>query len=194
MSNTGCRRDDALSVNELKALVRTVPDFPAQGIRFRDVTTLIAHGPGLASTIAHLVRMAEGAIGESARFEAVAGIEARGFVFGAALAARMGTGFVPLRKAGKLPVETISCDYQLEYGAARLEMDPSMVNPGESVLLVDDLIATGGTAIAAARLLRRAGAVVEHALFVIDLPDLGGAEALRTQNVKAHALIEFAGH
>ena len=181
--------DAPLSPAELKALVRTIVDFPARGIRFRDVTTLIAHGPGFASTLAHLAHRAE-----EARAEAVAGIEARGFIFGAALAARMGTGFVPLRKPGKLPVETISCDYELEYGAARLELDPSMIDNGERVLLVDDLIATGGTALAATRLLRQAGAVIEHALFVIDLPDLGGAEALRAENVEAHSLITFEGH
>ena len=125
---------------------------------------------------------------------AVAGIEARGFVFGAALAVRLGVGFVPLRKAGKLPVETIAIDYALEYGSARLEMDPDAVEPGERVLLVDDLIATGGTALAGTQLLRQAGAIVEQALFVIDLPVLGGADALRAHNVEAAALIHYSGH
>ena len=178
-----------LSPQELKSLVRTVPDFPAPGILFRDITTLIAHGSGLSSTIEHLAAMAE-----DARAEAVAGIEARGFMFGVALAVRMGLGFVPLRKAGKLPVETIATQYELEYGTASLEMDPSAVDPGERVILVDDLIATGGTSLAGIRLLRRASAIVDHALFVIDLPDLGGASALALEGVNSHFLIDFPGH
>ena len=182
-----------LSSDELKALVRTIPDFPAKGIQFRDITPLIAHGAGLASTIEHLAACAQDVAGGDP-FGAVAGIEARGFMFGAALAIRLGTGFVPLRKAGKLPVETISTAYALEYGEARLEMDPGAVGEGERILLVDDLIATGGTALAATRLIRHARAAVSHALFVIDLPDLGGARALRDAEVEPHALMAFAGH
>jgi adenine phosphoribosyltransferase len=178
-----------LSPAEIKALIRTIPDFPAAGIQFRDITTLIAHGEGLAATIDHLVERAI-----KARPAAVAGIEARGFIFGAAIAARLRLGFVPLRKAGKLPGETIGIDYALEYGAARIELDPSAIDKGERVLLVDDLIATGGTALAGAELLRQAGAVVDHALFVIDLPDLGGADALRAAGVHAEALVDFPGH
>jgi adenine phosphoribosyltransferase len=178
-----------LTPDDIKALVRTVPDFPAAGILFRDITTLIAHGQGLAATIDHLVERAS-----RTGAETVAGIEARGFIFGAAIAARLGLGFIPLRKAGKLPVPAIGIDYALEYGAARLELDPGAIDQGERVLLVDDLIATGGTALAGAALLRRAGATVEHALFVIDLPDLGGAEALRAQGIAAEALIDFPGH
>ena len=179
----------AMSPEAIKTLIRTIPDFPARGIEFRDITTLIAHGEGLAATIDHLVERAE-----RTGAAAVAGIEARGFIFGAAIAARMGLGFVPLRKAGKLPVATIGIDYALEYGAARIELDPGAIEPGERVLLVDDLIATGGTALAGVELLRRAGAVVEHALFVIDLPDLRGAEALRAAGVRAEALVDFPGH
>jgi adenine phosphoribosyltransferase len=178
-----------LSPADIKGLVRTIPDFPAAGIQFRDITTLIAHGEGLAATIDHLVERAA-----ATRSSAVAGIEARGFIFGAAIAARLGLGFVPLRKAGKLPVATIGVDYALEYGAARIELDPGAIDPGERVLLVDDLIATGGTALAGAQLLREAGATVEHALFVIDLPDLGGADALRAAGVASEALIDFPGH
>ena len=174
---------------DIKALVRTVPDFPAAGIQFRDITTLIAHGAGLAATIDHLVERAGGA-----GAAAVAGIEARGFIFGTAIAARLRLGFVPLRKAGKLPCKTIGIDYALEYGHARIELDPDAVGQGERVLLVDDLIATGGTALAGVELLRQAGAVVDHALFVIDLPDLGGAEALRAAGVTAEALFGFPGH
>jgi adenine phosphoribosyltransferase len=178
-----------LTPADIKALVRTIPDFPATGIQFRDITTLIAHGAGFAATIDHLVERAA-----KTSPSAVAGIEARGFIFGAAIAARLGLGFIPLRKAGKLPVATIGVDYALEYGAARIELDPGAIAPGERVLLVDDLIATGGTALAGAQLLRQAGATVEHALFVIDLPDLGGADGLRGSGVRADALIDFAGH
>ena len=174
---------------ELKGLIRTIPDFPAAGIQFRDITTLIAHGEGLAATVDHLVERAL-----QTQPDAVAGIEARGFIFGAAVAARLGLGFVPLRKAGKLPVETIGIDYALEYGSARLELDPGAIDAGERVLLVDDLLATGGTALAGAQLLRQAEAVVDHALFVIDLPDLGGGEALRAAGNEAEALFDFPGH
>ena len=178
-----------MTPGDIKALIRTIPDFPAAGIQFRDITTLIAHGEGLAATIDHLVERA----GRGAP-AAVAGIEARGFIFGAAIAARLRLGFLPLRKAGKLPGETIGIDYALEYGAARIELDPGAIDPGEKVLLVDDLIATGGTALAGVELLRQAGAVVDHALFVIDLPDLGGADALRAAGVAAWALVDFPGH
>ncbi len=178
-----------LSREELKALVRTVPDFPAAGIQFRDITPLIAHGEGLAATIEHLADMAG-----AARASALAGIEARGFVFGAALAIRLGVGFVLLRKAGKLPVPTISTAYDLEYGSASMELDPGVVQPGERVILMDDLLATGGTALAGISLLRRAGVMVEHALFVIELPELGGRAALQSEGVEAHALMAFEGH
>jgi adenine phosphoribosyltransferase len=175
--------------DEIKALIRTVPDFPAPGIAFRDITSLIAHGAGFASTIDHMVEAAR----ESGA-AAVAGIEARGFIFGAAIAARLGLGFVPLRKAGKLPVATLGIDYALEYGSARLELDPTLVDAGEPVLLVDDLIATGGTALAGAELLRQAGARVDRALFVIDLPELGGAAKLRAAGITTWALVDFPGH
>lgn len=178
-----------MTPEEIKALIRTVPDFPAPGIAFRDISTLVAHGSGFAATIDQLAEAARG-FGAAA----VAGIEARGFVFAAAIAARLGLGFVPLRKAGKLPVAALGVDYALEYGNARLELDPTLIDDGEAVLLVDDLIATGGTALAGAQLLREAGARVDHALFVIDLPELGGAEKLRAAGVGTWALLDFAGH
>jgi adenine phosphoribosyltransferase len=174
---------------EIKALVRTVPDFPSPGIQFRDITTLISHPEGFAATIEHMVEAAR-----PAQASAVAGIEARGFLFGAAIAARLGLGFVPLRKPGKLPVPTIGVDYALEYGQARLELDPTLIAEGVPVLLVDDLLATGGTASAGAELLRRAGARVDHALFVIDLPELGGSGTLRRAGIEPWALIAFEGH
>jgi len=174
---------------EIRALVRTVPDFPAPGIQFRDITTLISHPEGFAATIDYLVEAAR-----PAHPSAVAGIEARGFLFGAAIAARLGLGFIPLRKAGKLPVATIGVDYALEYGQARLELDPTLVVNNEPVLLVDDLLATGGTALAGAQLLREAGARVDQALFVIDLPELGGGRKLRQAGIEPWALIAFDGH
>ena len=178
-----------MSVEDLKALVRTVPDFPQPGIQFRDITTLIGHPQGLASSVAHLAKLAE-----AAGAQKIAGMEARGFIFGAAVAVELGIGFVPVRKPGKLPVETIGIDYDLEYGTDRLEIDPGAVSDGERVVIVDDLIATGGTALAAASLLRKAGATVDHALFVIDLPDLTGADKLREAGVTVEVLMHFAGH
>lgn len=173
---------------ELKALVRTVPDFPRKGIQFRDITTLLADGRGLTAAVEQISQRAN-AVGCSA----IAGIEARGFIFGAAVASLLMLGFVPVRKPGKLPVPTIGIDYELEYGVSRLEIDPALIEPGERVIVVDDLIATGGTALAAARLLRQAGAVVDRALFVIDLPDLGGAQLLRDNGIEVEALIAFEG-
>jgi len=126
--------------------------------------------------------------------QAIAGLEARGFIFGAAVAARLGLPFIPVRKPGKLPVPVLAIDYALEYGTDTLEVDPGAVAQGQKVVIVDDLIATGGTACAALTLLRRAGAVVEEALFVIDLPDLGGAERLRAQGVTVRPIMDFPGH
>ena len=173
----------------LKSLIRTVPDFPAPGIQFRDITTLLGHGEGLAATMRHLASAAH-----DAQAQAIAGMEARGFIFGTGVAVELGIGFVPVRKPGKLPVTTIGVDYALEYGTDRLEIDPTAIAPGQRVVIVDDLIATGGTALAAAELLRQAGATVEQALFVIDLPDLGGAERLRAAGIAVGALMAFGGH
>ena len=182
-----------MSPEQLKALIRTVPDFPAKGIQFRDITTLLADGGGLNSAIESMATIARG-LNDVRPIEAIAGIEARGFIFGTGLALLLGVGFIPLRKPGKLPVDTISEDYALEYGNARLELDPAIIVAGQNILLVDDLLATGGTAMAGARLLRRAGAICDHALFLIDLPDLGGAKALSGNAIAAHSLMEFAGH
>ncbi|MBT8388482.1 MAG: adenine phosphoribosyltransferase [Altererythrobacter sp.] len=173
---------------ELKSLIRTVPDFPEAGIQFRDITTLIGHPLGLAATVRHLAERAK-----ACGAEAIAGMEARGFIFGAAVAVELELGFIPVRKPGKLPIETIGIDYALEYGTDRLEIDPGAIPHGQTVVIVDDLIATGGTASAAAQLLRQAGATIYDALFVIDLPDLGGAQRLRDASVKVSTLMEFEG-
>jgi adenine phosphoribosyltransferase len=173
--------------DDLKALVRTIEDFPKPGIQFRDITTLLLDRDGFFDTIERL------ADSVSERPDLIAAIEARGFVIGAALAARLGCGLLLIRKDGKLPGETIAEDYALEYGTDRLQMHVDACAPGAQVLLADDLIATGGTALAAARLVRRAGGVVTQARFVIDLPDLGGASALRAEGIAVDSLMEFAG-
>jgi adenine phosphoribosyltransferase len=177
-----------MTPDELKSLIRTVPDFPEAGIQFRDITTLIGHPLGLAATVRHLAERAK-----ACGAEAIAGMEARGFIFGAAVAVELELGFIPVRKPGKLPIETIGIDYALEYGTDRLEIDPGAIQHGQNVVIVDDLIATGGTALAAAQLLRQAGATIDDGLFVIDLPDLGGAQKLRDASVEVSTLMEFEG-
>ena len=172
---------------DLKALVRTIADFPKPGIQFRDVTTLLLDSGGLARTVDALAETVDGPV------DLVAAIEARGFAIGGALAVRLGAGLLLIRKDGKLPGATIAEDYALEYGSDRLTMHVDACAPGAKVLLADDLIATGGTALAAARLVRRAGGEVTGARFLIDLPDLGGAEALRAEGIDVASLIEFEG-
>jgi adenine phosphoribosyltransferase len=171
---------------DLRALIRTVPDFPKPGIQFRDITTLLLDARGFAASVERLAPRGE-------KPDLIAGIDARGFVFAAALAHRLGTGLLLIRKDGKLPGQTIAEDYALEYGTGRLAMHIDACAPGARVLLVDDLIATGGTALAAVRLIRRAGASVPGAAFVIDLPDLGGADRLRGEGVAVHSLVAFEG-
>lgn len=178
-----------MTLDELKGLVRSIPDFPKPGIQFRDITTLIGHGDGFAAAVAYLAERVQ-AVGA----EAVAGIEARGFIFGAAVASGLRLPFLPIRKPGKLPVPVLAIDYALEYGTDTLEIDPDAVQSGGRVVLIDDLVATGGTAAAATELLVRAGAEIDHALFVINLPDLGGAERLRKKGISVEALIDFPGH
>jgi adenine phosphoribosyltransferase len=180
--------NDDLATQDLKALVRTIPDFPKPGIQFRDVTTLLLSADGLATAVARMAESVEGPV------DLVAGIEARGFLFAAALAIPLRAGVLLIRKAGKLPGATIAEDYALEYGQDRIAMHADACAPGARVLVVDDLIATGGTARAAVRLLRRAGAVTTQARFLIDLPDLGGAAALQADGIDAQALMAFPGH
>jgi adenine phosphoribosyltransferase len=174
--------------DDFAALIRTIPDFPRPGIQFRDITTLLLNGPGFARSIA---AMAEAL---TSRPDAIAAIEARGFLFGAALAARLECGLVLLRKRNKLPGRVTGINYALEYGEDRLEMHADAISPGSHILLVDDLVATGGTALAAAELIRSAGADVSQASFVIDLPDLGGADRLRAAGIRVSALVSFPGH
>lgn len=177
-----------MTEDDLKQLIRTVPDFPKPGIQFRDITTLIGHGPGFSAAISMLSERAK-----VAGAEVISGIEARGFIIGAAVAARLGLGFVPLRKPGKLPVPALTVDYALEYGTDTLEIDPDAVREGQRIVLIDDLIATGGTALAGLQLLRKAGARVDHALFLVDLPDLGGSAKLQDTGLTVDALVSFPG-
>ncbi|MGN5374804.1 adenine phosphoribosyltransferase [Sphingomonas hankookensis] len=179
---------DGVGPAELVRRIRTIPDFPKPGIRFRDITTLILDPEGLRLAVEGMVAAVEGPI------DLVAGIEARGFVFAPAVALALGAGVVLIRKDGKLPGATIAEDYALEYGTDRIAIHADACTPGARVLLVDDLIATGGTARAAVRLLRKAGATVEQAAFAIDLPDLGGAAALRAEGIGVSALVAFPGH
>jgi adenine phosphoribosyltransferase len=173
---------------DIRDRIRTIPDFPKPGIMFRDITTLLLDPEGLRLTIERLAEQVEGQV------DLVAGIEARGFLFGAALAYRLGTGVLLIRKDGKLPGATIAEDYALEYGTDRIAIHADACAPGARVLLIDDLIATGGTARAAVRLLRKAGAEVTQAAFVVDLPELGGADALRGDGIAVRALVAFEGH
>ncbi len=174
--------------DDLKALIRTIPDFPKPGIMFRDITTLLLDAQGFAACIERMAAAVNGPI------DLVAGIEARGFLFAAALAVPLKAGVLLIRKDGKLPGATIAEDYALEYGTDRIAMHEDACAPGAHVLLVDDLIATGGTARAAVRLLRKAGAIVSQVQFVIDLPELGGADALREDGLEVISLVAFEGH
>lgn len=172
----------------IKSRIRTVPHYPKQGIMFRDITTLLKDPVGFRVTITELVNRYSGM-----KIDKVAGIEARGFIIGAALAFQLGLGFVPIRKKGKLPAETIGHDYELEYGTDRIEMHVDAVRKGDHVLLVDDLIATGGTAEAAVKLIEKMGGKIVECGFVIDLPDLGGRKRLEKHGHKVFALCEFEG-
>lgn len=173
----------------LKDTIRTIPDFPKPGIMFRDITTLMTNRRAFAEAVIRL-----SAPYQDAFVDNVVGIEARGFVFGAAVAFELNSGFVPVRKKGKLPFDTYEQDYELEYGTDVLELHADAVRGQEKVLLIDDLIATGGTAEAAIKVLRKAGAHVIGAAFVIDLPDLGGRKRLEQMGVPVTTLVQFEGH
>lgn len=172
----------------IKSRIRTVPHYPKQGVMFRDITTLLKDAVGFRLTVDELVRRYK-----DVKIDKIAGIEARGFILGAPLAYALGKGFVTIRKKGKLPAATIGHDYALEYGTDRIEIHTDAIEKGEKVLLVDDLIATGGTAEATCKLIENMGGKIVECCFVIDLPDLGGRKRLEKHGQKVFALCEFEG-
>jgi len=172
----------------IKSLIRTISDHPKPGIQFRDITTLLADPEGFQQVIDTFYERYK-----NQKIDKIVGIEARGFIIGAALAYKLGVGFVPVRKAGKLPSETMGHDYVLEYGTDRVEIHSDAIAQGEAILLVDDLIATGGTAEATAALIQKLGGAVTECAFVIDLPDLGGVQRLQKLGLQSFALCEFEG-
>ena len=176
-------------VHDLKASVRTIPDYPKPGILFRDITTLLGDARSFRRAVDELVHPWAGS-----KIDKVAGMEARGFINGGAVAHQVSAGFVPIRKKGKLPHSTVRIAYSLEYGVDEMEIHTDAIGQDERVILVDDLIATGGTAVAATNLLRQMGAHIVAACFIIDLPDLGGAQKLRDLGVEVRTLISFEGH
>jgi adenine phosphoribosyltransferase len=175
--------------DDLKASVRAIHDYPKPGIIFRDITTLLGNAWAFRRAVDELVQPWAGS-----KIDKVAGMEARGFILGGAVAHQVSAGFVPIRKKGKLPHTTVRIAYSLEYGIDEMEMHVDAVNPGERIILVDDLIATGGTAEAAVRLLRQRGVEVLAALFIVDLPELGGAKRLVDAGVPVRTLLRFEGH
>ncbi|PHM47779.1 adenine phosphoribosyltransferase [Xenorhabdus miraniensis] len=180
---------NAQQLQFIKDSIETIPDYPKAGILFRDITTLLDNPAAYQATIDLLVERYQGK-----GITKIVGTEARGFLFGAPVALRLGVGFVPVRKKGKLPRETLSETYDLEYGTDTLEIHKSSIHEGDKVLVVDDLLATGGTIEATVSLIRRLGGKVSEAAFIIGLPDLGGIERLKKQGVDSYAIIEFSGH
>ena len=180
---------DASTLAQLKEAIRTIPDYPKPGILFRDITTLLGNARAFRRAVDELVHPYAGA-----KVDQVAGIEARGFILGGAIAHQISAGFVPIRKKGKLPHETVRVAYSLEYGVDEMEMHKDAVKPGQKVILVDDLIATGGTAEGAVKLLRQMGADIVAACFIVDLPDLGGRAKLEALGVDVRTLVAYEGH
>ena len=174
---------------DFKSVIRTIPDYPKAGIMFRDITTLLGHPRAFRAAVDQLVQPYAGM-----KIDKVAGLEARGFILGGAVAHQLCLGFVPVRKKGKLPHTVLGEDYALEYGTDRVEIHTDAITKGDKVLLIDDLIATGGTAMAGIKLLERAGAEVVGCSFVIDLPELGGSDKLRALGKPVSALISYEGH
>ena len=172
---------------DLKNHIRTIPDFPKKGIMFRDVTTLMKNGESFKYTIDQLYEKYSGQ-----KIDKIVGIESRGFIFGGALAYKLGIGFVPVRKPGKLPGEKVRVEYELEYGKDALEIHKDAILPGENVLIIDDLIATGGTCLAAISLVEKLNGNIVGCAFVVDLPELKGKEKL--SNYQLFNLVEFEGH
>lgn len=175
--------------DDLRNSIRNIPDYPKPGIMFRDITTLLGNARAFRRAVDELVQPWAGM-----KIDKVAGMEARGFILGGAVAHQVSAGFIPIRKKGKLPHKRVTIAYSLEYGLDEMEMHEDAVSKGERVILVDDLIATGGTAEGAVKLLRQMGADVLAACFVIDLPELGGAAKLRAMDVPVRTLISFEGH
>jgi len=175
--------------DNLRDAIRTIPDYPKAGILFRDITTLLGDARAFRRAVDELVQPWAGL-----KIDKVAGMEARGFILGGAVAHQLSAGFVPIRKKGKLPFSTVSIAYSLEYGLDEMEVHVDAVKPGEKVILIDDLIATGGTATGAVQLLQKLGAEVVAACFVVDLPDLGGAAKIEALGVPVRTLVAFAGH
>ncbi len=174
----------------IKSRIRTIPDYPKKGIMFRDITTLIKDPVGFRLVIDNFTqRYVKG----DTRFDIIVGIESRGFIIGGALSYTLGMGFVPIRKKGKLPAETVKQEYELEYGTDIIEMHTDSISKGDRVLLVDDLIATGGTALASAELIEKMGGEIAEMAFIVNLPDVGGYEKLKAKNYNVFALTEFEG-
>jgi adenine phosphoribosyltransferase len=178
-----------VTLQEIRESIRTIPDYPKPGIEFRDITTLLGNARAFRAVVDQLVKP-----WKDAGVNRVAGIEARGFILGGAVAHQLAAGFVPIRKKGKLPHATVRVAYSLEYGLDEMEMHEDAVARGERIILIDDLIATGGTAEAAVKLLRRLGAEILGACFVIDLPALGGSRRLEALGVPVRTLVCFEGH
>ncbi|OTA21298.1 adenine phosphoribosyltransferase [Xenorhabdus beddingii] len=180
---------NAQQLQFIKDSIETIPDYPKAGILFRDITTLLDNPTAYQAAIDLLVERYQGT-----GITKIVGTEARGFLFGAPVALRLGVGFIPVRKKGKLPRETLSETYDLEYGTDTLEIHKSSIHEGDKVLVIDDLLATGGTIEATANLIRRLGGEVSEAAFIIGLPDLGGVERLKKQGIESYTIVEFPGH
>jgi adenine phosphoribosyltransferase len=175
---------------QIKSLIRTIPDYPKKGIMFRDITTLIKDPVGFRLIIDSLTQHY---VKEHTEFDIIAGIESRGFIIGGALSYSLGKGFLPIRKKGKLPAEVICHEYELEYGTDTIEIHKDAVNKGDRVLIVDDLCATGGTALAAIALIEKLEGVVSEVAFIVDLPDLKGSKKIKDKGYSVHTLVEFEG-
>ena len=177
-----------MSLTSLKEKIRTIPDFPKKGIMFRDITTLIKDAEGFKEVIDIFTKRYKGM-----EIDYIVGVEARGFILGGALAYNLGKGFIPVRKPGKLPYKSLSHEYELEYGVGTLEIHADALKKGDKVLIVDDLLATGGTALASAELVEKLGGIVVEMAFVVDLPDLDGGKKIKTKGYKMFHIVEFEG-
>ncbi len=189
-AGAGDKQSNRRKTLPIKSRIRTIPDYPKKGIMFRDITTLIKDPVGFRLVIDNLTQRY---IRQGVEFDVIVGIESRGFILGGALAYTLGRGFVPIRKKGKLPGKVVSQEYELEYGTDVMEIHEDALAKGEKVLLIDDLLATGGTALAAAALVEKLGGVVVEMAFIVDLPDVGGSKKLKDKGYTNHCLTEFEG-